>query len=479
MKLAFWPLFLLLLSLFLVFDPPSACAEDYFLTIGGGPNPSSNQISLEKNVQFFQRTLKAVRQDNPPHTIFFADGKLSSPDLQYRDEQQPPSEAVQWMCRLFGDEDSTDLRYRDHQIQSVRSPSRKVHIKQSLYELAEKLRQDDRLLIYVTGHGGPAVGDGDYYSDYVPTNVNTFDTSIALWNNQTLQASEFATWLDRFDKDVKIVLIMAQCYSGGFAHTIYHDSHRKHGLSPAQRCGFFSQRHDRPAAGCTPDIDEANYREYSTYFWEAIAGKKRAGDEPVNADYDEDQFISFAEAHAYAILASDTIDIPIATSDGLLRRYSEIAAAADKDDEKQQESGGFLGSLFGGADKASDDDQAVPSDKLLSRAMTLEQTCQMARPEQQAIIKTLAKELDLDLTKTVEDAKRLSRKLQKKQSSLESDWLGANAEVRIARTGLTNAVVRQWPSFLADGFQPRMMELASSRGDEFVKFIKAQPQTDA
>ncbi|MCG8651253.1 MAG: hypothetical protein MI861_15550, partial [Pirellulales bacterium] len=74
---------------------------------------------------------------------------------------------------------------------------------------------------------------------------------------------------------------------------------------------------------------------------------------------------------------------------------------------------------------------------------------------------------------------RLSRKLQKKQSSLESDWLGANAEVRIARTGLTNAVVRQWPSFLADGFQPRMMELASSRGDEFVKFIKAQPQTDA
>ena len=34
-----------------------ADARQYFLTIGGGYNPSGNQVSLEKNVLFFQRLL--------------------------------------------------------------------------------------------------------------------------------------------------------------------------------------------------------------------------------------------------------------------------------------------------------------------------------------------------------------------------------------------------------------------------------------
>ena len=35
-----------------------------------------------------------------------------------------------------------------------------------------------------------------------------------------------------------------------------------------------------PAAGCTPDINEANYQEYSSYFWAALRGKTRTG-EPI------------------------------------------------------------------------------------------------------------------------------------------------------------------------------------------------------
>ena len=34
-------------------------SADYFLTVGGGYAPTGNQISLEKNVHFFQHLLEA------------------------------------------------------------------------------------------------------------------------------------------------------------------------------------------------------------------------------------------------------------------------------------------------------------------------------------------------------------------------------------------------------------------------------------
>ena len=82
------------------------------------------------------------------------------------------------------------------------------------------------------------------------------------------------------------------------------------GLSPAARCGFFSQLHDRAASGCTPQA--GGVREYSSYFWSALQGKSK--DNPaaaVNADYDGDGRTSLAEAHAYAVINSEEIDVPV------------------------------------------------------------------------------------------------------------------------------------------------------------------------
>ena len=40
---------------------------------------------------------------------------------------------------------------------------------------------------------------------------------------------------------------------------------------------------------------------------------------------DRNGTVSFAEAHAYAVIASNTIDIPLRTSDVLLKTYSRLA----------------------------------------------------------------------------------------------------------------------------------------------------------
>ena len=48
-------------------------------------------------------------------------------------------------------------------------------------------------------------------------------------------------------------------------------------------------------------------------------------------DYDKDGRTSLAEAHAYVLINSDTIDIPVCTSDVLLRQFSKTKDAKVKD----------------------------------------------------------------------------------------------------------------------------------------------------
>ena len=100
---------------------------------------------------------------------------------------------------------------------------------------------------------------------------------------------------------------MVQCYSGGFANIIFNEGDADKGLTDHTRAGFCATLHTRLAAGCTPDINEANYREYSTYFWEALFGETRLGKKVKKPDYDGDGKTSYAEAHAYTILKSSTI----------------------------------------------------------------------------------------------------------------------------------------------------------------------------
>ena len=124
----------------------------------------------------------------------------------------------------------------------------------------------DRLIIYVTAHG-----------ERSDDRKNPYETSIMLWDDEKLSVSDFVALLDRLPEGVSVVAVMVQCYTGGFARFIYDKADPENGLAKQNRCGFFATVHDRVAAGCTPDVDETTYVEYSTYFWEALAGHTRTG----------------------------------------------------------------------------------------------------------------------------------------------------------------------------------------------------------
>ena len=294
--------------------PQPVSGKDFFVTVGGGPEPTSNQISLERNVKFFQRVLRQQRPDAPDHYILFGDGGDPRRDVQYRDPQPCGTVAERMLAEIFGDPDELQLKYRNHDIESVQAPARALPLRQQLVRIGRQAEPGDRVFVYVTAHGGSSDDE-----------QNEHNTVLHLWGDDEMTASEFSQLLDRIPQHVQVVLVMVQCYSGGFAHVIFDRADAELGLSPRLRCGFFSQVHNREAAGCTADANEEDYQEYSSYFWAALAAETRTGQALPRVDYDQDGQTSLAEAHAYATIESDTVDIPLRTSDALLWHYSRVA----------------------------------------------------------------------------------------------------------------------------------------------------------
>ncbi len=312
-------LVLLGMSSFIGIGQSYCLSKDYVLTIGGGFSPQGNQASLEANVLFFNKVLleqspKVESQPKPnlEHKVYFADGFDPKSDLQIvAPKTVAESPAIELLNTIFFDGTRDRVSYRNHTVPDIAGGIAPSEIEAGFDELASNLTAGDRLIVYVTAHGSAATGD------------NKMDTSIACWNREKIQMSKFSKWLDDLPSSVPVIMIMAQCYCGGFSNTIYQQGDPANGLSEQVRVGFFAQRHDLPAAGCRPDIE--NDQEYSSYFWGAFMGRLRSGTEIENVDCDGDKRISFAEAHAYAVLESPTIDIPLRTSDEFLRRYSQIA----------------------------------------------------------------------------------------------------------------------------------------------------------
>ncbi len=487
---------LVMLVATVVTAPAAARADDYFLTIGGGYSATGNQLSLERNVIFQQSVLAEQRPDNPRHDVYFADGNDDLRDLQCRDPEFeakcPPARRM--MAELFGDADSMDLFYRNNEVRGLTGPAEKSLIRRRMRDIARELKPGDRLLVYVTGHGGPADDsndnddDDEYDYEYDEESQtwkakerqsngeaerNRYDTSFYMWNSDSVSASEFVGWLDRLPHEVEVVLVMVQCFAGGFAHTIFQQADADLGLAPHARCGFFAQVHNRGAAGCTADANEADYEEYSSYFWSALGGKTRTGERIESADYDGNGQVSFAEAHAYAIIESDTIDVPVRTTGALLQRYSRQPRQRRRRSNNNDENsfGRLLGSL--------NDANARPNPQgLVQTAGSLSKLMASARPDQRAILERLPAKLGLGANATVEDVRRKLREVRGNSNSAGSKLRRATETQERALERVQEELREIWPELHAD-LPPVAIELASDRAEEFASTVDALPSYKA
>ncbi|MCA9189787.1 MAG: hypothetical protein R3E01_00290 [Pirellulaceae bacterium] len=374
-------------------------ARDYVLTIAGGYRKEGNQASLEANVLFFQQILRE-QQHHAPRAVdyYFADGFDNDADLQVSGEPlaitSPATDVVASLHRRGG----PVIEYRNHRVPDIAGALDPQLIRSSLEKFAERARQGDRLILYVTSHG--AAGE----------RPEIYDTSISCWGDKSVSMKELTGWLDKINPDVPVVLIMAQCYCGGFANAIFRDGDREKGLAEHQRVGFFAQQHDLAAAGCRPDIE--NDEEFSSYYWGALVGHTRNNDPMPACDADGDGTVSFSEAYANVVVASRTIDIPLTTADVLLRTYSSIPdyelrrtrrrsrRGPPRQPRPDEEQAGENGDS---EDQGDDRDEQDAADENLAR-MTgpLESLMTDLRPATRRMVVELAKQLEFSLTDDVQ-----------------------------------------------------------------------------
>lgn len=415
----------------LLLTAAGARGEDYLLTIGGGYSPQGNQVSLEKNVLFYQELL-AERKPAARHDIYFADGNAPGRDLQYADPASPAPKANRLMAEIFGSDRDLGLDYRSSAIPNARGASSRANIARWFGEVGPKLKAGDRLILYVTAHGGKS---GDKKRPH--------NTKLYLWNRESIEVDELAKHLDGLDPGVQVVAVMVQCYSGGFAHMIFQGGDSDEGLSDQSRCGFFATVHNRPAAGCTPDIDEADYHEYSSYFWAAILGRTRTGTQIEPPDYDKDGQISFDEAHGYVMLASSTIDIPVKTSDAFLREYSQL------------EADGHSG--------------------LVSIEQPFGELLALASPTERAVLSGLTQELKLAGDGRVQAAEKLAKEIEKQRKKLAERIKDKNRRRNDLKRDVQRSLKLRWPE-LTNLLNPAVLDLLTRDAAQFVQAVESHPK---
>ncbi len=265
------------------------------LIVGGGPDTEHNQVAIESNVRYLGRLLPPGAQAR----VLFTDGNPDSKNIQCQGDDK----------KIF---------YKKPEISKIDGPSNLETVKSELSMIATDaaMKPGAPVLLYFTGHGSPNAASS--------FNNNSYD----LWNHKELTVRDFASSLKAFPTRTPITVVMVECFSGAFGNLLFEDGVANGEIADLNLCGFFASVAQRPAAGCTPELKEANYRDFSSYFFAALSGVDRLGNKVTGADYNRDGKIGMNEAFAYTLLHDDSIDTPVCTSDVLLRKYVKIP---DKD----------------------------------------------------------------------------------------------------------------------------------------------------
>ena len=402
-------------------------ARDVFLTIGGGGGPTNNQISLERNVLLCQRYLAESFDENIEHVIFFADGEGDLRDLQFIDEGPIP-QVNERLAQVFGQTGNLRHRYRSNEVPGIRGPATRSNLDGWFQNEATKLIEGDRLFVYVTAHGGKGERD-------TPEN-----TKLYLWGRESIDVRQFHQWLTAVDPQVPVVVVMVQCYSGGFADMLYADMEKP---IPVDRpwCGFYATVPDRVAAGCTADTKEEDYHEYSTYFFEALRGETRTGAPVTQPDFDGDGLISLEEAHSYVLINSKTIDISIRTSDQYLRKLEFEVAEGETS---------------------------------LDRDSDIETLRQFATPADLAVLDGLITELGIDPQEPSRGAEALADRMKDEKRDHDRDRRQAGQESTNAANGIKGLVTHRWPE-LSNPWSPYTQQLIVEQSDAIVQAIEGHP----
>lgn len=277
--------------------PPPDPARFHALLVNGGGSPN---INYQPHLAALASLREVLLHAGIPPTqvdVLSSDGDDPAPDLTVLATETPED---RWLL------DGTRLeRSLGSPLQLVSSalpgatlgPATKAGLSAWFDGRGKALRAGDTLLFFVTDHGtkGPAGPE---------TNA------ITLWGpEQSITVSEVSSLLAKLAPGVRVVSLMSQCFSGGFAGL---SAHNQAGAAGPTVCGYFSSTADRPAYGCFPENIGDDTVGHAHDFARALAATH-----------------SMAEAHRAVVRLDVTPDVPLRTSDLELERLVRATASRD------------------------------------------------------------------------------------------------------------------------------------------------------
>lgn len=292
---------------------------DEALLIGGGYDLQGSQGQIELNVKWVQGILQ---EQGLPVSTWFTDGDEPGPDVHYHVLPDAGQADLEPLARVFGDWVLEQRRYREHSVENVTGSTRRDDLEPQLRQILQERSDQDLLMVY-NGHGSQSHGTPD-------------QVVLNLWDDTALSARELHSWLAPHDASFRF--IFTQCYSGGFHRLAYADPSAGNNLSgilnktrdgkpngsqgSAARCGFTAESAYRLAEGCSASIDTDDYRDYTTFFFAALAGQDRnARQLPTNPDRDGDGSTTLREAHLYTLAQAYSTDLSRSTSEDWLDQW--------------------------------------------------------------------------------------------------------------------------------------------------------------
>ena len=296
-------------------DAPAAPAPIHALLVGGGPDKENNTAQIEEHLRYVTSLVPAT----PGRIVLFADGKASSHSLTYTDSTHLTPAQQAFDVLLPNDGLGAKTLTRAPLIGApLDGPSKLPAIDHAVRRLAALSgKAAPPVLLYFAGHGSLS----DESADKDKTSLYN------LWGDDDLDPAALLHEIDTLPPRVPIVLVMAQCFSGGFGDVLFKKANSDLGLNDHPIIGFFAAESDREAAGCGTETDSPLYQDFSSYFFGALSGRDKLGHRVDGADFNGDGRITCHEAWCYAILHDDSIDTPVCTSLVFLRRYTNIPDA--------------------------------------------------------------------------------------------------------------------------------------------------------